>query len=165
MIQAKDLRLGNKVLNLTGEVITVQQIRQNTVVYNNYLQVDKEKAALCSSSVLSYTSRVVEVIEEEEYPNLNPIPLTKQLLESCGFRNFKREEWVLSFDRSHADFEFTAEGLMMREPAAFKRPIKYLHQLQNVFFALTGNELEMAQQPFFAPNQVNVGHVFVKVIG
>lgn len=144
MIQAKDLRLGNKVLNVTGEVITVQQILQHTVVYNNYLQVGKEKAALYSSSVLSYTAKVVEVIEEAEYLNLSPIPLTSEILESCGFRNFKRDEWILSFDRSHADFEFTAEGLKMREPAAFKRPIKYLHQLQNVVFALTGNELELA---------------------
>ena len=144
MIQAKDLRLGNKVRKLTGEVITVQQILQNTIVYNNYLQVGKEKASLGSSSVLSYTAKVVEVIEEAEYPDLSPIPLTRDLLESCGFRHFKREEWILSFDRSHADFEFTTEGLTMREPAAFKRPIKYLHQLQNVFFALTGTELQMA---------------------
>lgn len=143
MIQAKDLRLGNKVLTQTGEVITVQQILHNTVVYNNYLQVDKEEVSPYSASVLSYTSKVVEVIEEVEYLQLSPIPLTTQLLESCGFRNFKREEWILSFDHSHADFEFTNDGLKMREPAAFKKPIKYLHQLQNVFFALTGQELEI----------------------
>lgn len=144
MIQAKDLRLGNKVLNQTGEVITVQQILHNTIVYNNFLQVDKEVEPQYSSSVLSCTAKMVEVIEEAEYPKLIPIPLTTELLKNCGFRNFKREEWVLSFDHSHADFEFTEEGLKMREPAAFRKPIKYLHQLQNVFFALTGSELKVA---------------------
>jgi hypothetical protein len=144
MIQAKDLRLGNKVLNQTGKVITVQEILHNTIVYNNYLQVDKENEGPYSASVLSYAAKVVEVIEEAEYSNLLPIPLTARLLERCGFRNFKREEWILSFDHSQADFEFTAEGLKMREPAAFKKPIKYLHQLQNVFFALSGNELEVS---------------------
>lgn len=131
-------------MNQTGDVITVQQILQNSIVYNNYLQVDKEETGSYSSAVLSYAAKVVEVIEEEEYPNLKPIPLTTQLLKGCGFRNFKREEWILSFDRSHADFDFTTEGLKMREPAAFQKPIKYLHQLQNVFFALTGNELKVA---------------------
>ena len=141
MIQAKDLRFGNKVLNQTGEVITVQQILQNTVVYNSYLQVGKDEMSPYASSVLSYATKVVEVIEEVEYAHLKPILLTTQILESCGFRNFKREEWILSFDRSHADFEFTTEGLKMSGPAAFKKPIKYLHQLQNVLFALTGHEL------------------------
>lgn len=144
MIHAKDLRLGNKVRHRTGPVITVQQILHNTVVYNNYLQVDHEEAAPSFSSVLARAAKVVEVIEEAEYPHLLPIPLTTQLLESCGFRNFKREEWILSFERSHADFEFTAEGLRMREPAAFRKPIRYLHQLQNVVFALTGSELAVA---------------------
>lgn len=143
MIQAKDLRFGNKVLNQTGEVITVQQILHHSIVYNNYLQVDREEITPYGSSVANYTSRVVEVIEELDYQNLQPIPLSEELLKNCGFRNYKREEWILSFGRSHADFEFTPEGLNMREPAAFKRPIKWLHQLQNVFFALTGQELEI----------------------
>jgi len=140
MIHANELRFGNKLLNRSGKVITVEQILHSTVVFNNYLQVDKE-ANPHGSTLLAYTSRVVEVIEEIEYQHLSPIPLTEELLKNCGFRNFKRDEWVLSFDHSHADFTFTAHGLQMKEPAAFRKPIKYLHQLQNVFFALTGQEL------------------------
>jgi len=142
MIQANELRFGNKLLNQAGKVITVEQILHSTIVFNNYLQVDKESDPY-GASVLTYASRVVEVIEEIEYQNLSRILLTEQILKNCGFRNFKRDEWVLSFDRSHADFTFTANGLQMKEPAAFRKPIKYLHQLQNVFFALTGQELSI----------------------
>lgn len=142
MIHAKELRFGNKLFNQSGHVITVEQILHGTIVFNNYLQVNNESNGY-GSSVLSYTSRVVEVIEEIEYQNLSPIPLTEQILKNCGFRNFLRDEWILSFERSHADFTFNNDGLQMREPAAFRKPIRYVHQLQNVFYALTGQELRM----------------------
>ena len=142
MIQAKELRFGNKLLNQSGDVITVEQIRHSTIVFNNYLQVGNEEDQY-RSTVLTYTSRVVEIVEEIEYQNLSPIPLTDQVLKNCGFRNFIRDEWILSFNRSHADFVFNHDGLQMTEPAAFRKPIKYLHQLQNVIFALTGEELKV----------------------
>lgn len=150
MIHANELRFGNKVLNQAGRIITVEQILHSTIVFNNYLQVDKESNPY-GSSVLTYTSRVVEVIEEIEYQHLTAIPLTEELLKNCGFRNFLRDEWVLSFGRSHADFTFDNDTLQMKEPAAFRRPIKYLHQLQNVFFALTGQELSIGyiEQPAY----------------
>lgn len=141
MIQAKDLRPGNKVYNQTGEVITIQQILHSTIVYDTQMKVDQEKSNLRHSDVLTYTSKVVEVIKETEYQHLQPIAITPQILEQCGFRHFKREEWFISHGHSHTDFEYTEEGLRLRNPPSCKILIKHLHQLQNFFFAVTGHEL------------------------
>jgi hypothetical protein len=86
---------------------------------------------------------VVEVIKEAEYQDLVPIILTPEILNKCGFRNFVRDEWIIRHSSGHADFDFTAEGLRLRHPSPLGMPIKYLHQLQNFFFALTGEEIEV----------------------
>jgi hypothetical protein len=76
--------------------------------------------------------------------SLEPIPLTPEILEKCGFNNFGK-------DLIHSDFAIEKrkdiavlwpnEGCT--ETHNIKVPCKYLHQLQNLFFALTGEELEI----------------------
>ena len=144
MIQAKELRFGNKVYNpKNAEIITVQQILHSTIIYDTQLKINKERSNNGWSSIVIYTSEVVEVIKEVEYQDLDPIILTPQILQKCGFRNFIRDEWIISHSAGHADFELTAQGLRLRQPTPSRMPIKYLHQLQNLFFALTGEEIEV----------------------
>ena len=88
-------------------------------------------------------TEIVEEIKEAEYHDIDPIILTPQILQKCGFRNFIRDEWIISHTTGHADFDLTPEGLRLRHPTPSRRPIKYLHQLQNFFFALTGEEIEV----------------------
>lgn len=71
---------------------------------------------------------------------LSPIPITEEILLKCGF--FKEEDrsyrWYLGeyFTYDLDDGGFKYEG-------AWIRPlIKYLHELQNLYFALTQTELE-----------------------
>lgn len=76
-----------------------------------------------------------------------PIPLTPEILEKCGF------DWSIYHQafRQHQD---TVEFYYLNEcyPSGFQfstfkkqqligNPIQYLHQLQNLYFALTGEEL------------------------
>jgi hypothetical protein len=145
MIQTKELRFGNKVYNpRNAEIITVQQILHSTIIYDTQLKISKERTnSNGMSSIVIYKSEVVEVIKEVEYHDLDPIILTPQILLKCGFRNFIRDEWIVSHSNGHADFDFTAEGLRLRHPTPSRLPIKYLHQLQNFYFALTGEELEV----------------------
>jgi hypothetical protein len=144
MIQAKELRFGNKVYDpRNAEIITVQQILHSTVIYDTQLKISKERASNGWSSVVIYTSEVVEVIKEAEYHDLDAIILTPQILLKCGFRNFIRDEWIVSHSNGHADFDLTPEGLRLRHPTPSRLAIKYLHQLQNFYFALTGEELEV----------------------
>lgn len=85
---------------------------------------------------------------------LHPIPLTEEILLKCGFEkegsynyrynNLKIHEinlkscWVDASNSEHVwYFVFHQAGKM------FHIKCKYLHQLQNLYFALTGKELEV----------------------
>ena len=144
MLHAKDLRFGNKVFNKKGEVITVQQILSNTIVYDTAINVSRRQLSKVSGfNNASYTTDVLEVVKEAAMQEIVPISLTPKILESCGFRNFVRDEWILSHGNVHTDFIFNEEGLRLRHATTSRVKIIYLHQLQNFFYAISGQELEV----------------------
>ena len=73
-----------------------------------------------------------------------PIPLTIELLENCGFKRpivngepipfFKKSRYTI-FEITPGIFEFTIDAAIL-----FKK-MEYLHQLQNVYYFLVGEEL------------------------
>jgi hypothetical protein len=141
MIHAKDLRFGNKVQTRDGEMITVHQLLGNSLIYDTQIRVSREVAAVRGSLRTAYASQYVEVIKEADYAEVDPIVLTPKVLEKCGFRNFVREEWILSVGNTHVDFLFTEEGLKLRQPTPGAVSIRYYHQLQNFLFSVMGYEL------------------------
>lgn len=144
MLQAKELRYGNKVFNKKGEVITVQQIHSHSIVYDTAINVSRRHLSRASGFYdVAYTTEVLEVVKEAEMQEIEPITLTPKVLESCGFRNFVRDEWILTYGNTHTDFEFREDGLRLRHNTTSRVPIKYLHQLQNFFYAIAGEELEV----------------------
>ncbi len=143
MVHPNELRLGNKLYNHAGDIITVQQILHSTVVYDTRMQVHPEAATVSDSYVAAYPSQVEEVVEEAEFSELAPIIITPLVLQSCGLRHFIRDEWIIRYAAGHVDFEFIEHKLRLRQPACSHIQIKYLHQLQNLFFALTGQELNV----------------------
>jgi hypothetical protein len=143
MIQAKELRYGNKVQTQHGDIITVQQILSNTLIYDTQIKVTREVASVRTSHKSDYTSQFVEVIKEADFQDIEPIVLTPKVLNKCGFRNYIREEWILSIDGSHMDFDITEDGLRLKHASPWQVRIKYLHQLQNFLFAIAGYELEV----------------------
>jgi len=145
MLHAKDLRYGNKVFNKKGEVITVQQIHSSTIVYDTAINVSRRHLSKVSGfyNAASYTTQVVEVVKEADMQEIEPIKLTPKVLESCGFRNFVRDEWILTHGNTHTDFELSDDGLRLRHNTTSRVPIKYLHQLQNFYYAIAGQELEI----------------------
>jgi hypothetical protein len=84
---------------------------------------------------------------------LEPIPLTPELLEKCGFVRSQDEDensltlvngrktfkWVEGNDDDYFLIYQTDCGLDYN--TAFE--LEHLHQLQNLYFALTGEELEI----------------------
>jgi len=142
MIHAKELRYGNKVQTQHGEIITVQQILSNTLVYDTQIKVTQEMATVGKSYKTAYMTQVIEVVKETEFQEIEPIALTPKILEKCGFRNYLREEWILKVGNSHLDFEFTSDGLRLRLPIPSQVNLRYLHQLQNFLFSIAGHELE-----------------------
>ena len=144
MLQAKELRFGNKVQTIHGEVITVQQILSNTLIYDTQIKVNREIVSARGAFKTAYTTQVIEMVKEADFQEINPILLTPKVLEKCGLRNFIREEWILSLGKSHIDFEFLADGVLrLRPPYPCRINIQYVHQLQNLLFAITGHELEV----------------------
>lgn len=90
------------------------------------------------------------------YNNLQPIPLTEEVLLKCGFSCTEESEtskgfsigenivtydylvyltWLKRIDRKGLDpYPFYRNG---------RHIVKHLHHLQNLYFALTGQELEI----------------------
>lgn len=90
--------------------------------------------------------------DESEEPfaddEIDGIPLTPEILEKCGFENpdilpdsfFGKET---DFELNIKDGKFMAFILMGSTEVSVDIEIKHLHQLQNLYFALTGTELEI----------------------
>jgi hypothetical protein len=141
MIHAKELRFGNKVQTRDGETITVHQLLGNSLIYDTQIRVNREVAAVRGSLRTAYASQFIEVVKEAGYAEIDPILLTPKVLEKCGFRNFVREDWILTVGNVHVDFTFNEDGLRLRQPTPGVVPIKYYHQLQNFLSAVMGYEL------------------------
>lgn len=88
----------------------------------------------------------------------DPIPLTHEILEKCGFVYHKssgaggQDEWAGMGAWSKPDNGFLfgwlfrgsvhpKRSLVLHLVGYFNTQIQYLHQLQNIYFALTGTEL------------------------
>ena len=72
----------------------------------------------------------------------SPILLTKEILDKCGFKN---SEWE---HKTKSDCLFVHNDIIHIMDArdknySFTSPCKYVHQLQNLYYCLTGNELEV----------------------
>ncbi len=113
-IQAKELRLGNWVYNGFGEAVKIHGIisEGNTGGYN--------------------------------LKTLNPIPLTPEILEKAGFVKTGRYAigagGYITYGKGRIELLQPKKG----DPyilAFYEVKIQYLHQLQNLYFALTGTEL------------------------
>ena len=118
MIQ--ELRIGNYVQAPLGEIMQVDILghKENT----NYIHAISDEGA----GINGFT----------------PITLTEEWLLKFGFVPEKMEDGFLSYRLKFVDismpyFEFTYDyGTESFE-------VKYVHQLQNLFFALTGTELTL----------------------
>lgn len=115
MINPQDLRIGNYLMLENGE----------------FLKVNYE------------TIRCLVVLQDK--PNYKSIPLTEEILFKCGFTNIGNnyeKEWLLI----HTHLPTGEFHFLLNEPNTGKYKItnlKHLHQLQNLYYCLTGKELEV----------------------
>lgn len=128
MIDAKDLRISNLVLH-NGQIDEVYAIHYQDAQmqpYKVFLQNGRNRMGV---SLL----------------DIYPIPLTPEILEKCGFekqdnRWYKLnicEDYINLYFESLAKAELSISGLGMKLPH-----IEHLHQLQNLIYSLTKQELE-----------------------
>ena len=127
MIQANELRIGNLVHTIGTYVIV--------------------------------NSALIKAIEEyQKYGKLfKPIPITDEWLIRFGFEKlntmmsgcnvFEKGQWRFAVKiKPEKEETFSLWNKNMSPPTwSFVRDIQYLHQLQNLYFALTGEELTLCQ--------------------
>jgi hypothetical protein len=123
MIKANELRVGNLLL-VHGTALAALEILEDGVCY--FFQPG---------------THVRTVIEFED---AEPIPLTSEWLQRLGFEDdnhitvydvSRRQPFLFSICSTDKGFElFGGEG-------PIGKAFNYLHQLQNLYFALTGEEL------------------------
>lgn len=130
MIQVKELRIGNHVTYVTDE-----DIRTHDVI-----------TGIMQDCVLLAGSEG----KKQPLNNVEPVALTREVLKSSGFQ-FTNDDWYecaikygkLNFNLKYevcsiSDNDYTNECILTEYNS-----VKYLHQLENIYFSLTGKELEI----------------------
>lgn len=124
MIAANELRIGNL-------------IEKDNVIYK-FLSLEQNHA-----STSAYRLYWVETLDGKlgKYysTHFNPIPLTPEILEKLGFEfdtiTFSKSYFLLA--EGDNGFDVWIGGLSKVK----LNPIKYVHELQNLFYAITKEEL------------------------
>jgi len=125
MITVKELRIGN-IIEYKSKLISINGIPGEQGVFYS------------ANDLYDYGERMAYL------KDCSPIPLSEEILLKCGFSRF--------FEFSNADANYRIStmqryltiGLLHGRYIAniyHQVEIKYLHQLQNLYFALTGQEL------------------------
>lgn len=131
MIQANELRVGNYVAS--------DHFKDRDVIVKVRL-IGQEQAIVEHPSGLSEP-----MLYQGE---MRGIKLTEEILLKCGF-NYKDGEYVKGLWKLAADYpkeEVVGYGLFIKRldwTRTNENSITYLHQLQNLFFGITGHELEI----------------------
>lgn len=123
-MEANELRIGNYVYDDNGAFVQVEQINSDKI--NKWITV--------SRGWLIYSS------------NIYPITLTEEWLLKLGL--FNNDRFMYEHIK-HIDFEIynENEGIYRLSVNSNEyiicKPIEFVHQLQNLCFALMGEELEI----------------------
>jgi len=123
MIKINELRIGNYI---SREDIGDMSIRFETV-----LEFHQNKVV---------TSGPIKVVLD--YGDLKPIQLTEEILLKCGYIKDEFDNWENETRLGlYKPDEF--DGYLSIWGESTVGECNYLHQLQNLYFALTGEELEV----------------------
>ena len=122
MIAASELRLGNYVNSKREGLSVVSEIRK----YDN-------RVGITPLTFKNY------VFHDSVF---HPIPLTPEILEKCGFKKSLNGYCYGMITRDGKNrFSIFADGAFKLGTQDLSVNIHHLHQIQNLYFALTGEEL------------------------
>jgi len=124
MVKAQEIRIGNYFKTEIGLIGKVLSFHESKVTMK-----------------MPHSTSVIHT-KPQFRPGLDidPIPLTPEILEKAGWEKFagvfSKNEWALREDAPGYEFNspyWRTGGIS----------VQYVHQLQNLYFALTGQELEI----------------------
>lgn len=133
----------------TNTTLKASELRiGNWIEYGGAKQISSVNADSCCAALKGYKDG-----KEVHIHNIEPIPLTPELLEKAGFKKVDteiEEYYYLDLHNWHGDYKlayFVNEDItcvtVFHAGAILGRLCIYLHQLQNLYFALTGEELDI----------------------
>ena len=129
-------------------------IKSSELRIGNYLQgdpLDIPKIQIFHNGITKITGFGISAIESGSITSLNPIPLTPEILEKCGFvcENANEDDRYYHLrlkNEKYCDLSLVigdkngiCEVTLFPYEDYFR--YQYLHQIQNLYFALTGEEL------------------------
>lgn len=131
------LRIGNLVFGkrVSGsgeEIIRVHELRRSGIIYNEFRGV--------------HTGQGVEIRHElaTDDPMLygwaSGIQLIPEWVHRLGFTLVSEQHQVYRFGKYTVRLS-NKQAVLQQEAHHFGQPFQYIHQLQNLYYALTGNEL------------------------
>jgi hypothetical protein len=112
----------------------------------NFFEIELEPAGKRKIKKVSEIRQKQVLLEETWYPliRLITIPITEEILVACGFAKFK---WITEsnvFTRDNFNCILDENGLQVfGSDYNNLKPVKYLHELQNLYFDLKQKELEV----------------------
>ncbi len=115
-MKAEELRIGN-ILNVDGNYWTIDTISSEELYFK-------------------------ENIHYNHILNAEPIPLTEEILLKCEGNHSAFYHVFDCVELGLVDDDFI-NGFYTLYLDGYTKKISYLHQLQNLYFALTGKELEI----------------------
>lgn len=139
MIKANELRIGNLILwnpklsnpntTLLPELVEVAAIREDSIGY---------LSPRIEHRVEPFEDDVLELdAPHRPLEEFEPVALTTELLEKCGFATnnttYQKDPLTIVFNDNKVQVTMNNREL----------PCTYFHQLQNFYFTLTGEELEI----------------------
>ncbi len=153
MVHARELRIGNLIIwnpKLVNPNVTLppMQIEVFSILQDKVMYVFPN----IENRVEPFEDDVAKMgIRDKALEELEPIVLTAEILEKAGFiekggilASKYFEKGVLQL--KHTEEYFQRVLVTKLNTTVFDLPITTLHQLQNLYFALTGEELEVKLQ-------------------
>ncbi|GEP93710.1 hypothetical protein SAMN05660909_05659 [Chitinophaga terrae (ex Kim and Jung 2007)] len=130
----KDLRFGNYIIDANNEM------------------VEYSPSIICSDEPCDIgTYFLYKQDEQLHIANLNPIVITEEWLLGLGLKKESTHPWAQpgcgsAWEIEGHKFMLTTQGqLFLINYKANKKPIEYVHQLQNLLYDLTGVELMLSE--------------------
>lgn len=108
---------------------------------DDYMSISKNTPVIVSSetNVVFTKEMLIDVLLNNKHIFVG-IPLTEEYISKFGFEISNKKTWLKTSGvyPGQIDVELTKDFCL----TFFGSKIKYVHQLQNLYFALTGEELE-----------------------
>jgi hypothetical protein len=123
-MKANELRIGNFIKDSGGKVLRISWFERNKVCQEMWTQnKDMELHPLT-----------------EYFDSIRPISLTKEWIDRFDWFSIDEDKYTF---RDIEYYQISEEGSLYFTNRYTCTEIKYVHQLQNLYFALTGEELDL----------------------